>query len=132
MIVAGLCNSYRAEILSGKHLESDTYKIALYTEEASLSPRDTKYVSTGETSGPGYKRGGQELGGFKVEVGVNGASATFDPVRWGNSTISAVGAMIYNARSGSAVAVFNFGGTRSSTNGDLTITFHDDLIAING
>ena len=55
-ISAGICNSYRAEILAGQHLATDTYRIALYGTGANLSPLDTKYTNTGEVEGDGYKR----------------------------------------------------------------------------
>lgn len=132
MIAAGICNSYRAEILTGQHLASDPYRIALYNGDANLSPLDTKYTNTGEIDAAGYSRGGATLEGFSVKVGENGASATFSPVTWRNVSISADGAMIYNGRTGASVAVLNFGGLKSSTSGDFTITFASDLITING
>jgi hypothetical protein len=48
----------------------------------------------------------------------------FDDVTWPSATISAAGALIYNETQGNkAVAVLDFGGTKSSTAGNFTIQF---------
>lgn len=124
MIAQALCNSYKAEILQGIHQAGDSYRIALYTAAASLSKDTTEYTAAGEASGAGYTAGGLELAGFTV--GLDGDTAyldwTTDP-RWPVATVTARGALIYNATRGNkAVAVLDFGGDIASSNAPFLIT----------
>jgi len=56
-ISQSLCTSFKQEILSGTHLSSHTYKIALYTSAATLGASTTAYATTNEVSGTGYTAG---------------------------------------------------------------------------
>ena len=48
----------------------------------------------------------------------------FDDETWSSATITARGAMIYNStQSNKAVAILDFGGDKTSTNGDFTVIF---------
>jgi hypothetical protein len=52
------------------------------------------------------------------------AYVDFADTTWANSTITANGALIYNANaSNAAVVVLAFGSDKSSSNGDFTIIF---------
>jgi hypothetical protein len=52
------------------------------------------------------------------------AYVDFDDVTFSSATITAAGALIYNSSDGDrAVAVLDFGGDKTSTNGDFTIQF---------
>ena len=52
------------------------------------------------------------------------AFVSFSPTSWASSTISARGALIYNStQSDKAVAVLDFGDTKTTTNQTLTIEF---------
>jgi hypothetical protein len=122
-ITQALCNSYKQEVLQGIHSSADTYKIALFTSAATLSKATTAYAATGEASGTGYTAGGQNLTGFSATLSGDTAVLDFttDP-SWANSTITARGALIYNAsKTNKAVAVLDFGSDITSTNGTFTV-----------
>ena len=124
-ITQAMCNSFKTEILSGTHVSTDTYMIALYTSAATLSKATTAYSATNEVSGTGYVAGGQTLVGFTAALDTDTAFIDWstDP-SWANSTITARGALIYNStRSNKAVAVIDFGSDITSTNGTFTVQF---------
>lgn len=117
-----MCNSYKSEILQGVHAAADTYKIALYTSSATLSKATTAYSATNEVVGAGYTAAGATLTGFSVTMTGDIARLDFSAASWSNATITARGAMIYNSsKSNKAVAVFDFGGDVTSTNGTYTV-----------
>lgn len=124
MITRALCNSFKTEILRGIHQEGDLYKVALFTALATLSKATTVYDGVGEVAPSGdYITGGQALAGFAVTLEADVALLDWavDPV-WGTTTVTARGALVYNASRGNrAVAVLDFGGDISSTNGPFTI-----------
>ena len=126
-ITAGICNSFKTEILQGTHLSTDTYKIALYPSTATLAPSTTTvYSSTGEVAnGNGYTTGGQNLTGFTVSLDTNTAVLDFttDP-SWPAASFTARGALIYNStKTNKAVAILDFGSDITATNGTFTVTF---------
>ena len=115
--------SFKAEILQGIHDSADTYKIALYTSAATLGAATTAYAATNEISGTGYTAGGQTLSGFSVTTSGTTAILDFttDP-SWENATITARGALIYNAsKANKAVMVLDFGSDKSNSEGTFTI-----------
>lgn len=123
-ITTAVCNSFKQEILEGVHESTDTYKIALYTDAATLGASTTAYSASNEASGTGYSAGGLTLSGYSSGLSGSTAYLTFtDPV-WSNSTITARGCLIYNSsQSNKAVAVFDFGQNVSSVNGSFTVDF---------
>lgn len=123
-ITTAVCNSFKQEILEGVHESTDTYKIALYTDAATLGASTTAYSATNEVSGSGYSAGGLTLSGLSTGLSGSTAYLTFtDPV-WSNSTITARGCLIYNSsQSNKSVAVFDFGQNVSSVNGSFTVDF---------
>lgn len=123
-ITTGICNSYKQEILEGVHLSTDIYKIALYTDSATLSASTTAYSATNEVSGTGYDAGGKNLADFTTGLSGSTAYLTFTDPAWTDSTITARGCLIYNStQSNKAVAVFDFGSNVQSINGTLTVDF---------
>ena len=121
-ITTAICNSYKQEILEGVHASTDTYKIALFTSSATLGAATTAYSTTNEVSGTGYTAGGVNLANFTSGLDGSTAYITFDDASWANATITARGALIYNAsKSNKAVAVFDFGGDVVSTSGTFTV-----------
>ena len=115
--------SFKSEILQGIHDSADTYKIALYTSAATLGASTTAYTATNEISGKGYTAGGQVLSGFSVTTSGTTAILDFttDP-SWENATITARGALIYNAsKANKAVMVLDFGSDKSNSEGTFTI-----------
>lgn len=123
-ITAAICNSFKQELLAmTPHTAADTFKIALFTSAATLSKSTTAYGTTNEVVGTGYTAGGVALTGFSVTLDTDTAILdwTTDP-SWATSTITARGAVIYNAsRSNKAVAVLDFGADKTSTAGTFTV-----------
>jgi hypothetical protein len=132
-----MVTSFKVEILDGVHnfgvgvtrasTAADTFKLALYTSSATLSASTTAYTTTDEvsSSGTNYTAGGQTLTISQVPTST-GTTAWLDfaDVTWASATITANGALIYNAtQSNKAVAVLAFGGDKTSTAGDFTIQF---------
>ena len=60
-----ICNSFKKELLQGKHdfdTSSDTYKLAMYTNSATLGASTENYSTSNEVSSPsGYSAGGKAL-----------------------------------------------------------------------
>lgn len=129
-ITQALCSSFKKEILEGVHNFApgeDIFKIALYTNTASLDASTTVYTVSNEVVGANYVAGGAILTNNGVVLGGVGNSVAyvdFADAVWANSTITARGALIYNATNANkAVAVLNFGVDYSSSNGDFTVVF---------
>lgn len=124
-ITAGVCDSYCQEILTGTHTDTDTYKIALYTDQAIINTATTVYTISGETVGDSYVAGGQDLIGFNtvLDGGIVILDFSTNP-QWVNATFSAAGAMIYNSsKANRAVAILDFGMTVIATSGLFTVEF---------
>ena len=103
-----------------------TYKIALYVATAVLNETTTEYTTEGEITGVGYSTGGEELTitGLGSDVSNNTAYVSFLDVTWDPANFTTAGALIYNSTQGNkAVAVLNFGGTKTSTAQTFTVTF---------
>jgi hypothetical protein len=124
-ITSGISISFRSQILLGEHdLDTDSLKLALYTNAASLSDGTTVYTTSNEVVGTGYSAGGVVLTGIDVTTDSSVAVVSITDAVVTASTITARGALIYNAsQANKAVAVFDFGADKSSTAGDFTIQF---------
>jgi hypothetical protein len=135
-ITQALCTSFKLELLNGAHdfdlSSGDTFKVALYTSSATLSAATTAYSTTNEASGTGYTAGGNSLTNIDPASSGTTAFVDFANSTWSSATITARGALIYNstpnttsgaAPANAAVAVLDFGGDKTSTNGDFTIQF---------
>lgn len=118
MIISGMCLMAKRDFLMGIHAPGDTYKIALYTKDADVSPSTQAYTPNGEVIAQGYERGGKVLQGY--QCGLDGTTAVLgwrEPVTWPDATMTAWGALIYNAsKGGRAIVVVGFGKGVSSTN----------------
>ena len=124
-ITQALCNSFKQELLQGLHdLDGHTLKMALFTSSATLGATTTAYSTTNESSGTGYTAGGATLANVVVSLSGTTAFVDFDNVSFTSATISdAAGALIYNSSaSNRAIAVIDFGATKSVSSGTLTIT----------
>ena len=136
-ITQAMVTSFKVEILDAIHnfgttvtrasTAADTFKIALYTSSATLSASTTAYTTSNEvsSSGTNYTAGGQTLTISQVPT-YTGTTAwlDFDDVTWPSATLTANGALIYNAtQSNKAVAVLAFGGDKTSTAGNFTVQF---------
>tara|TARA_R110000824_G_scaffold310294_1_gene497587 strand:- start:176 stop:604 length:429 start_codon:yes stop_codon:yes gene_type:complete len=127
-ITQAMCTSFKKELLQAKHNFStggNTFKLALYTSSATMSAATTAFTTTNQASGTNYTSGGAAL--TKVEPASSGTTGftDFADLTFGTATITARGCMIFNdTQSGDpAVAVFDFGGDKTSTAGSFTISF---------
>ena len=119
--------SFKQDLMSpGGNLEAQTLKCALYDNTATLNQNTTAYLTANEVSNSGtnYTVGGATL--TNVAISTDGTTAIFDAdnVSFSNATISAQAALIYNANnSNSSIAVLDFGGVKTSTNGTFELQF---------
>ena len=107
------CNSFKSGLIDGDFdFDTDTFKIALYTNDATLNADTSAYSSSNEVSASGYTAGGEDL---TVSKGISGGVAyvTFTDVSW-SAAITARGALIYKD-GGAAVCVLDFGSDKTST-----------------
>jgi len=119
------CNVFKTGLMNGTfNFTSGTFKIALYTNAASLDATTTAYTATGETTGGNYSAGGQNLTITQVPT-VNGGTTAyinFANAVWSGS-ITARGALIYQSGSGNpAVCVLDFGNDKISSS-TFTVQF---------
>lgn len=128
-ITQAMCTSFKQALLDGEmDFSSDTaqsYKIALYTSSASLDAATTAYTTSNEVVGTNYVAGGNTLSiSTNPTTGGTTAFLSFATTTWTTATITAAGALIYQAGGSTpAVAVLDFGGDKTSTAGDFQITF---------
>jgi hypothetical protein len=126
-ITQAMCTSFKKELLEGIHdfrTTGDTFKLALFTSSASLDATTTEFSTTNEVSGTGYTSGGNTLSNVNPTTSGTTAFVDFADTTFSNATITAAGALIYNSTDNDqAVAVLDFGGDKTSTNGDFTIQF---------
>lgn len=124
-ITQAMCTSFKQELLNKEHdLDTDTFKIALYTSSATLGSSTTAYSATNETSGTGYSAGGATLTGGAIATSGTTAYVDFTDPSWTTASFTANGALIYNtSASNKAVCVLAFGGDFTVTTGTFTIVF---------
>ena len=118
------CNTLRAGLASGSiNLTSDTFYLALYTNDATLDETTAAYTTTGEASGGDYVAGGQVVTTTVSSQTTASGSVTyisFSSPSW-TGAITARGALIYKAGDNGAVCVLDFGNTKTSTT-SFTVT----------
>lgn len=127
-ISTSMTTSFKSGLMSGLHdfdnPGGNTFKIALYTSSATLGASTTAYSATNEVTGTNYTAGGETLTSVSPTTSGTTAYVDFADVTWANSTITANGALIYNANSSNAsVITLAFGSDKSSSNGDFVIVF---------
>ena len=136
-ISQAMVTSFKVQILEGVHnfgsgvirasAAADVFKLALYTSSATLDATTTAYSATNEvsSSGTNYTAGGLTLTISQAPTsGGTTSFIDFDDLTFASATITANGALIYNATQGNkAVAVLDFGSDKTSTAGNFTIQF---------
>ena len=130
-ITTAMCTSFKSELLGGTHdLDTHTLKLALIKASPSgtYGAATTNYSdvtgNSDEASGTGYTAGGQNLDGATISTDGTTAIVDFTDEVFSSATVSADGCIIYNSSaSNKAICVIDFGGTKTSTNGDFTIQF---------
>ena len=132
-----MANSFKQELLGmATHVSSDVFKILLIkagaagTYGASTSnvgtpgsgaPVANTNVGTDEVTGTGYTSGGATLTGLSATLQSTTGVLDFANATWPASNIAATGAIIYNSsKSNKVVAVYDFGGTITSSSGTFT------------
>ena len=127
-ITQAIATVFKQDLMSpGGNLAAQTLKCALFTNAATLNATTSAYAVTNEVSsggGSNYTAGGNTL--TNVAISVDGTTAIFDAdnVTFPNATISAQAALLYNANNAnSAIAVLDFGGVKTSTNGTFELQF---------
>ena len=121
-----LCNVFKTGLLDGTYDfgagTTDVFKIALYTNAATLDSDTTAYTTTGEVADAGYSAGGSTLTISQVPTigSQTGSSASaylsFSNVSW-SGAITARGALIYkyDGSTNPAICVLDFGSDKTST-----------------
>ena len=124
-ITQAMCSSFKQQLLLGEHdLDTDVIKLALYTSAATLSAATTVYSTSDEVVGTGYTAGGNTLTGATVSLSGTTAYVDFSDTTWTTATITARGALMYNAsNSNKAIAVLDFGADKTSTAGNFVVQF---------
>jgi len=125
-----MCTSFKQELLTGTHnftaSTGDTFKLALYDNNASFTAATTAYTATNEVSNSGtYTAGGGSLTNVTPTTSGTTAFTDFADLTFTSATITARGALIYNdtATGDPSVVVLDFGSDKSSTSGDFQIVF---------
>ena len=149
-ITSAIANSFKVEILQGGHNFNDssgaptgnTFKLALFTDSATLSKSTTQYTaptdasadptSTNEvsTTSTGYPAGYHTLTASADPV-LSGDTACvkFNDTSWTSASFTARGCLIYNTTAvtgfttNRAVCAINFGSDKTVTSGTFTIEF---------
>ena len=135
-ITSAICTSFKQEILVGTHnltaTSGNTFKIALFTSDASLGAGTTAYSTSNEisnTSGSAYSAGGATLTNSGVSLSSTTAFTDFSDVTYSSASFTANGAMIYNTTTNGgsgttdAVCIIAFGGDKTASNGTFKIEF---------
>jgi hypothetical protein len=130
-ITSAICTSFKQEILVGTHnltaTSGNTFKIALFTSDASLGASTTAYSTSNEitnSSGTAYTAGGATLTSVTPTTSGTTAICDFSDVSFTSASFTANGALIYNdTQSDKAVAVIAFGSDKTVTSGTFTIQF---------
>ena len=125
-----MCTSFKQELMVGTHnfttSTGDTFKLALYDNNASFTAATTAYTATDEVSNSGsYAAGGGALTNVTPTTSGTTALTDFADLEFTSATITARGALIYNstATGNPTVAVLDFGADKTSTTGTFTIQF---------
>ena len=118
------CNTLRSGIANGTiNLSTDTFYLALYTNDATLDETTAAYTTTGEASGGNYVAGGQIVTATVSSQTTSSGSivyVSFSSPSW-TGQITARGALIYKSGDNGAVCVLDFGNTKTSTT-SFTVT----------
>ena len=117
--------------------DNDSFKLALLDSNHSNNIDSQEFwgdVNGNEVSGSGYSAGGQAISNTGTSQDDTDDEGVFDgdDVTWSNSTITASYAVVYkdtgSASTSNIVCIFDFGGSKSSDNGDFTVSFGSEGI----
>ena len=133
-ITQAMCTSFKVGLLKGSYnftnTTGDSFKLALFRAQASIvgtfGAGTTNYSDMGadQASGTNYVAGGSALTNVTPTSSGTTAFTDFADLVFTNVTITTSGCLIYNDTQGDkSVAVFNFGGDKTATAGDMTMIF---------
>jgi hypothetical protein len=114
------CNSFKQQLFEGDFDFSSgttqTFKIALYTNDATLDQTTTAYTTTGEVVATGYTAGGEAITpSLAIDSSTGIAYIDFSNASW-SGAFTARGALIYRETTGNpAICVLDFGSDKTST-----------------
>ena len=114
------CNTLKSGLANGTiNFATGTFKLALYTNAATLDASTAAYTTTGEATGGNYVAGGQVVTATVASSNTSSGGTTyvnFSSPAWTGS-ITARGALIYQSGGGNpAVCVLDFGSNKISSN----------------
>lgn len=128
-----MTTSFKQQLLEGVHdlraTGGDTFKLALYTNDASFTAATTAYTATNEVGDSGsYAAGGGTLTCINPTTSGTTAFADFADLSFTSATITARGALIYNSTPAHTyinpvALVLDFGADKTSNSGTFTIQF---------
>jgi len=124
-----MCTSFKKELMTATHNftnGANTFKLALYDNNASFDAATTAYTASNEVANSGtYTAGGGTLTNVTPTTSGTTALTDFADITFTSATITARGALIYNdtAAGDPSVIVLDFGSDKSSTSGDFQIVF---------
>ena len=111
------CNTLRSGLANGTiNFATDTFRLALYTNAATLDQTTTAYTSTGEATGGNYSPTGLLVTATVASQTTPTGSITyvnFSSPAW-TGAITARGALIYKSGANGAVCVLDFGSDKTS------------------
>ena len=115
------CNSFKQQLFEGDFdfsaTTTQTFKIALYTNNATLDQTTTTYTgTTGEVVATGYTAGGEAITpSLAIDSSTGIAYIDFSDASW-SGAFTARGALIYRVTTGNpAICVLDFGSDKTST-----------------
>ena len=111
------CNTLRSGLVDGTiNFATDTFRLALYTNSATLDANTTAYTAVGEATGGNYVAGGLVVTAtIGSQTASNGSTTyvNFSSPAW-TGVITARGALIYTPGDNGAVCVLDFGSDKTS------------------
>jgi hypothetical protein len=119
MLTQTATNTFKTGLMTGTYnFNTDAFKIALYTANASLDATTTVYTATNEITGTGYTAGGQSL--TVTTTPTTGGSGDVAYISFANTSwtgaLTARGALIYDVTNGNkTVCILDFGSDKTST-----------------
>jgi hypothetical protein len=126
-ITTGVNNQFKSEVMLAEHnLQSNTLKVILVSSSQNVSaggPNTYASVTSQLANGNGYTTGGETLATVSVSTVDSSGVVDFADVSWSGATFSANGCIVYNDShsSKSIIAVYDFGGEKSATNGEFKL-----------
>jgi hypothetical protein len=123
-IIQTQTTSFKAELYQAIHdLTTDTLKIALYTNSATLNETTTAYTTSNEITGTGYTAGGVTITGVTVNSSGYTAYVSFNNPSWTSASFTARAALIYNfSKANRSIAVLDFGSNKTVSSNTFLIT----------